>query len=227
MQADKIIEETIPDSDFRLKCLNCPSLPDYSKLLHEFAAILAKTFDGRDSSTKEHANQVADISTMLGKAIGLKSQQLEVIHLAGHLHDIGKIGIPDSILLKKEPLNDLEWHTIKKHPEMGAKIAASIEGFTEKNSIKDIIHSHHERFDGKGYPRGLKDYAIPVGARIIAVADSISAMMQDRPYREKMSFDDVVSEIFTNSGQQYDPMVVNAFSKNLEEIENYITGVKQ
>ncbi|MGM0417251.1 MAG: HD-GYP domain-containing protein [Thermodesulfobacteriota bacterium] len=208
--------------EFKPVCQTCPVLPKYSDLLHEFAASLGKALDARDSSTKEHSNQVADISSILSKSLKLKNEQIEVIHMAGHLHDIGKIGISDEILFKKGPLTSKEWETIKKHPETGAEIVSGIKGFLEKNSIKDIILHHHERFDGKGYPFGLKDYDIPIGARIIALADSVSAMAQNRPYRKKSDFDSIVSEVFKNSSSQFDPMVVNAFTKNLEIIENYL-----
>ena len=212
--------------NFECSCLECPALPDCSKLIHEFSASLGKALDARDASTKEHSNEVADISSILGRAMGLKQQQLEVLHISGHLHDIGKIGIPDSIIFKKEALNETEWIKIKKHPEIGAEIVSGIEMFNEKNSVRDIILCHHERFDGKGYPFGLLKYEIPLGSRIIAVADSVSAMMQDRSYRKRMNFDHVVTEVFNNSGTQFDPRVVNAFTKNLEILEHYITRGK-
>jgi putative nucleotidyltransferase with HDIG domain len=222
MQADKILEKSLLYNEFLLSCNGCPCLPDYSKLLHDFATSLGKALDARDNSTKEHSCEVADISSIIGKSIGLRKEQLEVIHLAGHLHDIGKIGIPDHILFKEDKLTSEEWECIKNHPVVGAGIVSSIEGFTEKNSIKDIIMHHHERYDGKGYPNGLKGNQIPLGARIIAVADSISAMMQNRPYRRKMDYYNTVNEVFRNSGSQFDPLIVNAFSKNMEIIENYL-----
>jgi len=226
MQGDTVIKNNFLYNEFLLSCNGCPCLPNYSKLLHDFATALGKALDARDNSTKEHSSEVADLSSIIGKSIGLKKEQLEVIHLAGHLHDIGKIGIPDNILFKKDKLNPKEWACIKTHPMVGAEIVSSIEGFTEKNSIKDIILYHHERYDGKGYPSGLKGYDIPLGARIIAVADSVSAMMQKRPYRNKMDFEATVTEVFQNSGTQFDPLIVNAFSKNLEIIENYLKRKK-
>lgn len=106
------------------------------------------------------------------------------------------------------------------------KLFLQLKVLLKKNSIKDIILHHHERYDGKGYPSGLKGYEIPLGARIIAVADSVSAMMQKRPYRNKMDFESTVIEVFQNSGTQFDPLIVNAFSKNLETIENYLKRKK-
>jgi putative nucleotidyltransferase with HDIG domain len=222
MQGEIVLKNNFLYNEFLLSCSGCPCLPDYSKLLHDFATSLGKALDARDNSTREHSCEVADISSIIGKSIGLKKQQLEVIHLAGHLHDIGKIGIPDNVLFKEGKLSPKEWEYIKKHPVIGAEIVSSIEGFTQKNSIKDIILHHHERYDGKGYPNGLKGYEIPLGARIIAVADSISAMMQNRPYRTKMDFENTINEIFNNSGTQFDPLIVNAFSKNMEIIETYL-----
>lgn len=132
MQADTAISNNFLYNEFLLSCNRCPSLPNYSKLLHDFATALGRALDARDNSTKEHSNEVADISSIIGKSIGLKKQQLEVIHLAGHLHDIGKIGIPDNILFKKDKLSQEEWDCIKSHPMVGAEIVSSIEGFTEK-----------------------------------------------------------------------------------------------
>jgi putative nucleotidyltransferase with HDIG domain len=200
---------------------NCPAMSACSGMIHDFAESLGLALDARDETTHDHSRQVADVSLLLARALGFDRGRAELIHVAGHLHDIGKMGLPDSILKKPGPLNDGEWRLMKAHPVIGARIVAPIKIFKGKNSIQSIILHHHERYDGKGYPRGIKGEEIPFGARIIAVADSLSAMLQDRPYRKGMDFDDAVMEIFNNAGAQFCPLVVNAFSRNVERIHEY------
>jgi putative nucleotidyltransferase with HDIG domain len=200
---------------------NCPAMSACSGMIHDFAESLGLALDARDETTHDHSRQVADVSLLLARALGFDRGRAELIHVAGHLHDIGKMGLPDRILKKPGPLNDVEWRLMKAHPVIGARIVAPIKIFKGKNSIQSIILHHHERYDGKGYPRGIKGEEIPFGARIIAVADSLSAMLQDRPYRRGMDFDDAVMEIFNNAGTQFCPLVVNAFSRNVERIHEY------
>jgi putative nucleotidyltransferase with HDIG domain len=192
-------------------------------MIHGFAESLGLALDARDENTHDHSRQVADVALVLAKALGFDKGRAELIHVAGHLHDIGKMGLPDSILQKPGPLDDGEWRLMKAHPVIGARIVAPVRIFKGKNSIQSIILHHHERYDGKGYPRGIKGEEIPFGARIIAVADSLSAMLQDRPYRRGMDFDDAVMEIFNNAGTQFCPLVVNAFSRNVERISEYFS----
>ncbi len=211
----------------RLDCLNiedfrdCPAMSVCSDMVHDFAESLGLALDARDENTHDHSRQVADMALLLARGLGFDRGRAELIHVAGHLHDIGKMGLPDSILKKPGPLNDEEWRLMKAHPVIGARIVAPIKIFKGKNSIQDIILHHHERYDGKGYPCGTRGDAIPFGARIIAVADSLSAMLQDRPYRRGMDFDDAVMEIFNNAGTQFCPLVVNVFSRNVEAIHAY------
>jgi putative nucleotidyltransferase with HDIG domain len=200
---------------------NCPAVSACSDMIHGFAESLGLALDARDENTHDHSRQVADVALLLAQALGFDRGRAELIHVAGHLHDIGKMGLPDSVLKKPGPLNDGEWRLMKAHPVIGARIVAPVRIFKGKNSIQDIILHHHERYDGKGYPRGIKGEEIPFGARIIAVADSLSAMLQDRPYRKGMDFDDAVMEIFNNAGTQFCPLVVNAFSRNVERIHEY------
>jgi putative nucleotidyltransferase with HDIG domain len=199
----------------------CPAMSACSDMIHDFAESLGLALDARDENTHNHSRQVADVALFLARALKFDKARAELIHVAGHLHDIGKMGLPDSVLKKPGPLNDAEWRLMKAHPVIGARIVAPVKIFKGKNSIQDIILHHHERYDGKGYPRGIKGEKIPFGARIIAVADSLSAMLQDRPYRKGMSFDDAVMEIFNNAGTQFCPLVVNAFSRNMERINEY------
>lgn len=137
--------------------------------------------------------------------LNLPVEQTELIHMAAHVHDIGKIGIPDSVLLKKERLTADEWELIKQHPRIGAGILRSFEGLSE---VADIILYHHERWDGKGYPEGIQKEQIPLGSRIITVCDSIDAMLSDRPYKKAISCEKCQRELSSNSGVMYDPAIV-------------------
>ncbi len=175
---------------------------------------LSNAVDARDSYTAGHSERVAKISLLIGKNLGLPDEELKKLEYAALFHDIGKIGIPDSILLKNDRLTDEEFKVIQKHPEMGVNILKSI-GFLE-NILPSIKH-HHEKYIGKGYPDNIKGEEIPLGARIIAVADTYDAMTSNRPYRKKLSHKTAVDEIINNKGLQFDERIVDAFM----EIEQY------
>ncbi|BBA71665.1 HD-GYP domain-containing protein [Geobacter sulfurreducens] len=185
-----------------------PASGQVTDQLHQFAEALGNAVDARDPNTYNHSWEVAEVSRMLAEAIGLSRWQSEMVHLAGHLHDIGKIGAPDSILKKRGRLTSDEWRLMKRHPEVGATIIRPIEAFTSRGGVADMILFHHERMDGTGYPWGLKGDAIPLGARIIAVADTLSALLQDRPYRKGTLFESAMTEIQRCAGTQFDPTVV-------------------
>jgi putative nucleotidyltransferase with HDIG domain len=191
------------------------------EFLHQFAESLGNTVDARDTLTYNHSREVAEVSYLLACALGLPSTQAEAVHIAGHLHDIGKIGIPDSVLKKEGALNDEDWHWIRKHPEIGAKIVEPVQAFSGAGGIAEIINSHHERFDGSGYPNAIRGDAIPLGARIIAVADTLSALLQDRPYRKGTSFEVAVGEIVRCSATQFDPAVVKVMRAIQKSVGNY------
>ena len=184
--------------------------PKVSKIVHEMSESFGRAIDAKDPFTKNHSDEVAVISQAVALAMGFTPLMADVIHIAGHLHDIGKIGVPDSVLTKPDPLTDDEWRLIKKHPAMGAAILAPVEAMANMN-VPELVLCHHERFDGKGYPRRLSGNSIPLGARIIALADSLSAMLQKRPYRDKIAFDLACREIERCAGTQFDPHVVAAF----------------
>lgn len=150
--------------------------------------------------------------------MGFRKDDIEKIHIAAHLHDIGKIGVPDAVLNKKEKLTDEEWQSIKKHPLIGAEILSKSEHLSE---LKDIVLCHHERYDGLGYPYGMKGEEIPVGARIIAVCDSIDAMTSDRSYRRAYDFQYCYGEIKKNLGKMYDPVIGACVLKHWEEITGH------
>jgi putative nucleotidyltransferase with HDIG domain len=175
-----------------------------------FATLYAfvNALEVRDLYTQQHSSRVTEISIVIGEALGCSSEELDVLNFAGHLHDIGKIGIPDNILLKPGRLNRDEFETIKSHPVIGANIVEQL-GLWEME--RQIIKYHHERFDGTGYPEGLQGNDIPFLARILSVADVYDAISSDRAYRKKMEESKVLSIITEGSGSQFDPQIVEVF----------------
>jgi putative nucleotidyltransferase with HDIG domain len=181
----------------------------YENLLSTLYA-LVNALEARDSYTQQHSIRVAALAVVLGKEMNLTSEELDILNVAGRLHDIGKIGVRDDILLKNGTLTAEEILEIEKHPLTGANIIGQL-GLWEREQI--IIKHHHERFDGNGYPDGLRSDDIPLLARIIAVADACDAMASDRVYRKGLPFDGVMEIINEEAGAQFDPDVVNVFNK--------------
>ncbi len=177
----------------------------------------------RDLYTRQHSSRVTGISLMLGKQLGCTGEELDILNFAGHLHDIGKIGIRDDILLKPDRLTAQEFNKIKEHPAIGANILEHL-GMWEKE--RQIIHCHHERFDGTGYPDGLKGEQIPFLARILSVADVYDAMASDRAYRKRMEEELILKVIHEGAGTQFDPEVVTAFKHVYDQgtILRYMEG---
>lgn len=171
---------------------------------------LVGTLEAKDSYTYGHSSEVAATTFDICRELELPEADSFYINLAAILHDIGKVGVPDNILNKQGPLNDEEWLQIKQHPAIGAKIISGIPSLRE---VAEMVRFHHARWDGKGYPEPLKGPKIPLGARIIAVADSFQAMTSDRSYRRGMPEDLALAEIMRCSGTQFDPEVVAAFLK--------------
>jgi response regulator RpfG family c-di-GMP phosphodiesterase len=169
---------------------------------------LGSALESRDVETNAHSIRVMNYSHAMGQALGITGKTLEDVEYGVFLHDIGKIAVPDSILLKPDKLTEDEWVTMREHPGRGRYLLAGIDFL--KGGI-DIVYCHHERWDGQGYPRKLKGEAIPFGARIFAIADTLDAMTSDRPYRKAMPYDRARAEILANSGSQFDPVVVNTF----------------
>jgi HD-GYP domain-containing protein (c-di-GMP phosphodiesterase class II) len=169
---------------------------------------MAEAIEKKDHYTGGHTKRVVYYSLCISKYLNLTAEELERVRLGALLHDVGKIGIEDKILKKQSPLDDDEWTIMQKHPGLGFDIMSRVE------SLKDVIggmHFHHERWDGKGYPRGLKGEEIPRIARIIAVADAYDAMVSTRPYRKGMDPRIAYDEIVKNRGTQFEPEVVDAF----------------
>lgn len=182
---------------------------------HEMVECITSALDARDPYTGNHSRRVSDMACFLCQKLGISHEETQEIHISGHLHDIGKIGVPDRVLLKPGKLNDEEWELMKKHPEIGADILSKCPHFSR---IAAIILHHHERWDGKGYPFGAKGTEIPIGARIIAVCDSIDAMASARAYRKALPLDVVKSEIEKNIGIMYDPKIAQVALDNWEEL---------
>jgi response regulator RpfG family c-di-GMP phosphodiesterase len=169
---------------------------------------LVKTVEARDAYTKEHSSRVKDTAIMLAKAYGCSKEEINVLDFAGRLHDIGKIGIRDDILLKAGRLTDSEYEKIKEHPLIGESIIGQL-GLWERE--KKIVRHHHERMDGSGYPDGLKGEDIPLLSRILSVADAYDALMSTRAYRKEMPKAEALKIIRSGKGSQFDPRIVDLF----------------
>lgn len=176
----------------------------------EIIISLAKILDSKDSYTANHSQNVARYAVMIAKEMNLPDSVCENVYIGGLLHDIGKVGISENILLKAGSLTDEEYDTIKTHPMIGHDAIDHIESFQE-NGILDMVLYHHERYDGNGYPKGLKGEEIPFLARIMAVADSFDAMTSKRVYRDQLEFEHVVNDISKNRGIQFDPEIADVF----------------
>lgn len=182
---------------------------------HEIIECIISALDAKDPYTANHSQRVSDMVQIICQLMGMNDKDTNEIHIAAHVHDIGKIGIKDTILDKEGSLNDHEWSLIKQHPSVGADILSKSKRLLE---ISQIVRSHHERFDGKGYPDGLAGEKIPIGARIIAICDSIDAMTTKRSYREAKSLEYAYSEINNNLGLMYDPVIGQCVLKHWNEI---------
>ncbi|HEX9574214.1 MAG TPA: HD domain-containing phosphohydrolase [Myxococcales bacterium] len=177
---------------------------------------LVAALDAREHETSDHSQRVVRYTLAIAEKMAIRGEELDQIGRGALLHDIGKIGVSDSILLKAGPLTPAEWVDMRKHPEIGHQILQAI-GFL--NQAAEIVLSHQERWDGGGYPRRLKATEIPLGARIFAIADTLDAMTSDRPYRRGVSYQEARAEIARCSGTQFDPACVEAFlSLTVEEL---------
>jgi two-component system cell cycle response regulator len=175
---------------------------------------LAAVVDARDNYTASHSADVAVLAQRVAMMLGCDANQTHLIGLAARLHDIGKVAVPDAVLRKPARLTDDEWLVIRRHPGIGADIAARI---PRLRSITPLIRAHHERFDGTGYPDGLAGEEIPLGARIICAADAYDAMITDRPYEPGRSHEDALEELRRCAGAQFDPRVVDVLVEILSE----------
>ena len=182
-----------------------------NELAHAYDTTLsgwARALEVRDYETEGHSQRVADFTTQLARALGVSGSELVHLQRGALLHDIGKMGVPDQILLKPGPLTEEEWVVMRKHTEYAYQLLAPIEYL---QSSLDIPHYHHEKWDGSGYPRRLKGEEIPLAARLFAVADVWDALCSDRPYRRAWNKEDVKRYIVSNAGRLFDPRVVQVF----------------
>lgn len=175
---------------------------------------LVAAIEARDPYTVGHSTRVTKYTVAIAQEFGFSTQEVEEIRLAGLLHDVGKIGIPDKILNKPGPLSEEEYSAIKMHPTLSVRI---VEPLPHLGNIIPMIYHHHERYDGKGYIEGMTGTEIPVGARILAVADAFEAMTSDRPYREALSRGAAIKELVEGAGSQFDPKVVETFVRLLKK----------
>lgn len=171
---------------------------------------LAKAIDAKDTYTGNHSQRLAEMAMAVGKALGINGGLAEDLHWGALLHDIGKIGVPDEILVKPGPLTRQEWAIMKRHPLLGAQI---LELVPRLAGAARIVRYHHEWWNGEGYPEGLRGEAIPIGARILAVVDAYSAMTDNRVYRPALTHADALAELRRYGGIQFDPRIVDAFLK--------------
>lgn len=174
----------------------------------EFAEALVSALDLREHETGLHSKRVACHTLVLARRFSERPEDLQNVYWGALLHDVGKIGVPDSILLKAGPLDAAEWARMRAHPEAGRQILAPLPAFDE---AAQIVLCHEERYDGSGYPSGLRAEAIPLGARLFAVIDTLDAMTTDRPYRRGLDFDVAKAEILRMTGVQFDPLAIEAF----------------
>lgn len=200
----KKLERKVRDRTSELRT----ALKDVQHTYQNTLLALVAALDAREHETSDHSQRVVEYTSAIAERLGLRGPELEEIGRGALLHDIGKIGVPDAVLLKPARLTTQEWAEMKRHPDIGYQM---IQGIPFLSTPAAIVLSHQERFDGKGYPRGLLGEEIHIGARIFALADTLDAMTSDRPYRQGTSFENAVNEIERCSGTQFDPEVVRAF----------------
>ena len=197
---DKKIKEQFVDSRLRSE--------EKLQLLNNMILSFVHALEAKDKYTEGHSRRVADTALMVAQRLSLSTREQEEIHLAGLFHDIGKIGIQESVLYKEGKLTAEEYEIIKTHVVIGVKILGQIPQF---NRITHIIRAHHEFFDGTGYPDGIQGPHVPVGGRILSICDAYDAMTSDRPYRKKLAIDQASGILLRNRGTQFDPKLVPVF----------------
>lgn len=207
-----------------IKKINSELQSTYDKLEQaylESIETLRFTVEAKDTYTRGHSDRVSEYSVLIGKHLGLSEEDLKTLRLGGLFHDVGKIGVPDSILQKDSKLTDDEYSEIKNHPSIGAHILSTATIFKD---IIPIVKHHHERYDGNGYPGRLKGENIPYLARITAIADTFDAMTSRRSYRDSMTIDKVITEFENCKGTQFDPQIADVF---LDILKNHFNEIEE
>jgi putative two-component system response regulator len=180
---------------------------------HTAVAALANAVEAKDPTTERHCQRLANLAARLGAQAGLDGIELEAVAYGALLHDVGKIGVPESILTKPGPLDEDEWELMRRHPEIGERICQPL---ASAGMFSPIVRHHHERWDGRGYPDGLRGEAIPLGARIVGLVDAFDAMTHDRPYRRAAPTPLAVNELWREAGGQFDRALVPLLVIELE-----------
>ncbi|MBI5890900.1 MAG: HD domain-containing protein [Nitrosomonadales bacterium] len=186
--------------------------------LYTYTKALSVALGYRDQMTRLHSDRVRDIAEAVGARCGLTERQLEALKIAATFHDIGKIGIPDHILLKPAQFDEYEWQKMKQHAEIGEKIIAATE-LEGAQQASTVIRHHHENYDGSGYPDGLAGEGIPICARIISIADSYDAMAVTRAYHRSRTHEEVMGIMQGETGRKYDPNIMDLFCDLIETSE--------
>ena len=189
-------------------CLRVSALHETLDSAEQVIFALAAAVEAKDALTERHTRRVTESARHLGERLGLPQAALEALYRGGIIHDIGKIGVSEAILLKSGPLNIVELESMRAHPSIGATIIAPLRS---GSSLLPIIRHHHERFDGQGYPDGLHGSQIPLLARIISICDAFDAMINDRPYRAGLRVDEAIEILRAGAGTQWDPQLVDLF----------------
>jgi putative nucleotidyltransferase with HDIG domain len=190
--------------------MNCRLHAEVRKQMFSTIQALASAVDAKDQYTHDHSGRVAQLCVATAQKIGMRDiEALRKVELAGLLHDIGKIGVPDAILSKSGHLTPDEYETIKKHVSIGASIVENVQGLKD---VAEAILRHHERHDGLGYPGGLTGVEIPMASKLISVADAFDSLTSDRPYRKRIPTEAALSELNRYRGTQFDPVVLDAFN---------------
>jgi len=189
---------------------------------HLFVESLIRTIELKDRYTAGHSRRVSEIAELLCKGLHMSTQHCEYLHVIGHLHDIGKIGIAEGILMKTGKLSPAEYYLMQQHSIIGASIFENLPGL---ELMAKIIRHHHERFDGKGYPDRLKGDRIPLESAIIAIADSFDAMTTFRPYKAALSHEQAIAEIQANKGRQFHPDLCDLFVRLYGDHTDLFTGI--
>jgi putative two-component system response regulator len=205
----------------KLKRAEQLALVQMQKAYKESLSVLANAIEARDAYTRGHVERVSQYALAIGRQLQLIDQALDVLEFGAILHDIGKIAVPESILAKPGPLSESERREIRQHPVTGAHM---LKDMSYVAVAIPAVHHHHEHYDGSGYPDGLAGEAIPLEARIVAVADALDAITTSRPYREARPFEAATTEILRQSGKQFDPIVVSALQGLWQAGEGLLTS---